>query len=159
MLDDADAKAGQIIVAIGVEARHLRCFAPGKGASRLLAAAGDTPDDARRDIHIEATGCVVVKEKKGFGAGYEHIVSAHGHEILADAVVFVIVDGELELGTDTVGAGGEYGPCVARRNLGQGREATETLQCLGPVGCFARAGDARYEFIAGVDIDTCCSIR
>ena len=75
-------------------------------------------------------------------------------EILADAVVPVMVDRKLELGADAVGACDEHGLLVTLRNLRHRRKTTEAAQELRAVRCFGGRPDAPYELGAGGGIYT-----
>ncbi len=69
------------------------------------------------------------------------------------------LDGQFELGADTIGAGDQH-RCVEalHRQLEQGTETAQSGQNPGAPG-FRHCGfDALDKFLAGVDIDTCCAI-
>ena len=94
LFDNADRKTGQIVFAVIIEAGHLGGFASGQCAAGQLAAMGNAFNDALGHIHIQLTCGVVVQKQEGFCADYEYIVHAHGHKVLADAVVPVVVYGQ-----------------------------------------------------------------
>jgi hypothetical protein len=50
----------------------------------------------------------VVEEEQRLGALHQDVVHAHRHEVDADGVVAVQLEGELELGADAVGAGDQH---------------------------------------------------
>ena len=59
---------------------------------------------------------------------YDEVIDAHGHQIDADGVVLLQVDGEAQLGAHPVGAGDQHRLLVARRNLTQGPKAAKTTK-------------------------------
>lgn len=101
-LDSADAEAREIIVAIGIHARHFRRFTTDKRASGLLAAFGDARDDAFRDISVELSAGIVIEEEERLCPLHDQIIRAHGNKIDADAVMLARFDGKLELRADPV---------------------------------------------------------
>ena len=70
-------------------------------------------DYALSDVYVEFASGVIIEKKKGFGADHQHVVDAHGHQILADEVVAVVVDGDFQLGADAIGTGHQDGFFVA----------------------------------------------
>ena len=114
-LDDADAEAREVVVAFAVEARHFRRFPARERAAGQFARACDTFDHALGDVDVEARRSVVVQEQERFAAGDEHVVHAHRNQILADAVVPVLIDREFEFCADAVGAGDQHGLAISAR--------------------------------------------
>ena len=53
---------------------------------------------------IEAAGGQVVEEEEGSGSLNENVIDAMIHQVLADGPVPVGQDGDIELGSHTVGA-------------------------------------------------------
>ena len=49
-VDKADDEAGQVILTVGIEARHLRRFATKQRASIVATPGGDALDDRRRHL-------------------------------------------------------------------------------------------------------------
>ena len=113
LLDDADREAGEIVLAGGIHAGHLRGLAADQRAARLLAARGDALDDLGGGRDVELAARVVVEEEERLGALREDVVDAHRDEIDADRVVAVELERELQLGADAVGAGDQHRLAVA----------------------------------------------
>ena len=104
-LDGADGKAGKVVVARLVHARHLGRLAADQRAAGLPAAVGDAGDDRPRGLHVELAAGEIVEEEQRLGALDDEVVDAHGDEIDADRGVPAGVDGDLELGADAVVGG------------------------------------------------------
>ena len=110
--DDADAEPGHVVVARLVEVGQNRRLAADQRTLRIHAAVADALDQlADQGRIVLGQGDVVEKEQR-FAAGAQAIVNGHGHEIDANRVVLVHQPGDLELGTDAVGAGNEHGPAI-----------------------------------------------
>ncbi len=108
LLDDAHREAGDVVLAVGVHARHLGRLAAHERAARLTAALGDARDD-----RLDLPGFVVshghvVEELQRLGALRQHVVDAHGHGVDADRVVLVHLERQLELRAHAVGAAHEH---------------------------------------------------
>ena len=63
-LHRADRKAGKVVVALAVEARHLGGLAADQRGARHAATLGDTLDHARRDINIESGRGEIIEEEQ-----------------------------------------------------------------------------------------------
>jgi hypothetical protein len=133
---------------------HLGGFAADQGAAGELAAFGDAFDHGGGGIHVELAAGEVVEEEQRLGALHQDVVDAHGDQVLADGVVAVPVEGQLELGADAVGAGDQHRLAIFLRDLEQGAEAADAGEHFGAHGALRRRLDAFDEGVAGVDIDT-----
>ena len=89
LFDDADGKAGEVVFARRVHARHFRRLAADQRAARRLAAVGDAADDFGGDVDVELAAGEVVEEEQRLGALHEDVVDAHRDEVDADGVVAV----------------------------------------------------------------------
>ena len=94
-LDRADAEAREVVVAVGVHARHLGGLAADQRAAGLQAPLRDRGDDAHRDIAVELAGREIVEEEQRLGALHDQVVGAHRDEVDADAVMPPAVDRQL----------------------------------------------------------------
>ena len=112
-LDRADREAGEVVVALGIHARHLGGLAADQGAAGLFAAVGDAGDDGARGRHVELAGGEVVEEEQRLGALHHQVVDAHRDQVDADAVMLAGLDRDLQLGADAVGGGDQKGVAVA----------------------------------------------
>jgi hypothetical protein len=153
-VDHADAEAGQVVLALGVEAGQLGGFAADEGAAGLLAAVGDARDDLLGDADFQVAGGEVVEEEQGLGAAHDQVVGVHGHQVDAHGVVLVQHERELELGAHAVGARHQQRVLVALGQAAQAGEAAQVGQHLGAHGALDVALDALDQGVARVDVDT-----
>ena len=139
-LHRADGEAGEVVVALGIHARHLGRLAADQRAAGLPAALGDAGDDLARGVDVELAGGEIVEEEQRLGALHHQVVDAHGDEVDADAVVLAGLDGDLQLGADAVGGGDQQRVVVAGGlQVEQGAEAAQTRIGAGPRRGFRRA--------------------
>ena len=85
--DDADDEAGDVVLAVLVEAGHLRRLAAEQRAAVLAAGLGEAFDDLHGHIRIEPAGGEVVEEEERLGALDEDVVDAVIDEVDADRAV------------------------------------------------------------------------
>ena len=158
-LDRADGEAGEIVVAAGVHARHLRGLAADQGAAGLPAALGDAGDDRRALIGIEPAGGEIVEEEQRLGALHDEVVDAHGDEVDADRVVPAGFDGDLELGADAVVGGDEDRIGKAGGlEVEQPAEAADLAVGARPAGRAHQRLDLLDHGVAGIDVDACVAV-
>ena len=108
-LDDADDEAGQIVFAILIEAGHLGGFPADEGAVVGAAGGGEAFDDLLEDGGLELAAGQVVEEEERRGTLDGDVVDAVVDEVGADGGVDAELEGELELGADTVSRADEDG--------------------------------------------------
>nr|GFA99101.1 hypothetical protein [Tanacetum cinerariifolium] len=99
-----DTETGQVVVFAFVHAGHFSGFATDQRAAGQLTARTNAGDDLGCGVDVQFAGRVVIKEEQRLGAAHHQIVDAHGDEVDADGVVLVEVQGQTQLGADTVGA-------------------------------------------------------
>ena len=87
--DSTHRKAGQIIFAIRVHARHLGGLTPNQGATGHFTTGRNPFDHIGRGRDIEFAASEVVEKKQRFSTLHQNIVDAHGDEINAHGVVFI----------------------------------------------------------------------
>ena len=132
-LDRADGEAGEVVVALAVEARHLRGLAADQRGAGHAAALRDPLDDARRRLHVERGGGEIVEEEERLGALHDEVVDAHRDEVDADRAVLAAIDGDLQLGADAVGRGDQDRVAEAGRLQVEERpEAAESAEHARP---------------------------
>jgi len=153
LLHHADTEAREVVFALGVHAGHLRGLAADQGAARLLAALRDALDHAGGDPGVELAAGEVVEEEQRLRALHQHVVRAHRHQVDADAVVPVQLEGELQLGADAVGARDEHRVLVLRRQLAQRAESADAGEHLGPQRAPRERLDRLDQGVARVDVD------
>ena len=149
-----DGKAGEIVVAVGIHARHFGGLAADQRAACLAATGCDAADDRSTLVGIELAGGEVIEEEQRLRALDDQIVDAHGDEVDADRVVLVGIDGDLQLGADAV-IGGNQHRIGEARSL-QIEEAAETADFAVSAGAAGRAHrrlDLFDQQVAGIDID------
>jgi hypothetical protein len=151
--DDADRKAGQIVFASRVHARHFGGFATDQRAAGQFAALGDAADNRRSSIDIELAAGEVVEEEQRFGAEHENVIDAHGDQILTDRIVAVQVESQAQLGADAIGTGHQHRLLVALRHFEQRAETANTAEHAFAQGLFGKRFDPFDEFITRIDID------
>ena len=108
-LDDADAETRQIVFVRRVHAGMLRRLAADQRRARELAAISDARHDARRNVHVEPRRAEVIEKEQRLRAQDDDVIGAHSDQVYAHFVVSVVVDRELQLRADTIGAGYENG--------------------------------------------------
>lgn len=73
----------------------------------------DALDNLLCNVHVQRAGPEVVKEEQGGGARRDDVVHAHCNEILANSLVCLHLERDLQLRSDAVAAGNEVRvPCV-----------------------------------------------
>src|SRR4029077_5945489 len=107
-IDDADDEAGDVVFAVGVEARHFGRFAADEGAAVLPASAGDAADDLLRHLRQQPARREVVEKKQRYRALNQDVVDAMVDEIGADRLVPARHERDLQLRADAVGARHEH---------------------------------------------------
>ena len=122
-VDDADDRARDVVLALGVEARHLRRLAAEEGGPVLAAAARDSLDDLLEHVGLDLPRRDVVEEEERPRALDEDVVDAVVDEVGAARVVAAGRDRDLQLRPDAVGRGDENRLAV-RREVGP-EEAAE----------------------------------
>ena len=100
----ADDEAGEVVLAVGVEAWHFGGFAAEQGAAVVAAAACDAADDLLGDVGREPPGRQVIEKEQRTRALHQDVVDAVVHQIGADGVVTSGHEGDFQLGADAVGA-------------------------------------------------------
>jgi hypothetical protein len=153
LLGHADGEAGQVVFADRIHAGHLGGLAADEGTTGQFAAPGDTGYHLLADVHIQLAAGEVVEEEEGLRALHEDVVDAHGHQVLTNGVVLVEVEGQLQLGADTIGAGDQHRLAVVLRQLHEGTEAANAAQHLGPHGPAGMGLDAFDQIVPGIDIN------
>ena len=107
-LDHSHDESRQVVFAVGIETRHLGGFAADQGAAVVLAGFGQAFNDLLGDIRVElAGGKIVHKEKRG-GALNGDVVDAMVHQIGADGVMHIHLEGNFQFGADAVDARNQH---------------------------------------------------
>jgi hypothetical protein len=99
-------------------------------------------DHGGRGIHVEPAAGEVIEEEQRFGALHQDVIDAHRHQVLADGVVAVPLEGQLELGADAVGAGHQHRLAELLRDLEQRAETADAGQHFLAHGALGEGLDA-----------------
>ena len=154
LLDDADGKARDVVLAISIEARHLRRLAADERTSRLLAGGGNALDDSGHLLGDELADGEVVEKEKRLCTLHENVVDAHGDGVLSHGIVLVEHEGKPQLRAHAVRARNEHRLLVLRcLQRKEAAEAAEVAEHFGAVRRTHAVLDELDGFIARVDID------
>ncbi len=103
-VDRAHNRPGKVVLAIGIEAGHLRGFAADKRAAVFAAGPGDTGHHLLDDFGGKPPGGQVVEEKQRCRALHRDVVDTMIDQVRAHRVVNAKLKGQLELGADPIRA-------------------------------------------------------
>ena len=148
----ADGEAGEVVFARRVHARHLRGLATDQCAAGEFAAAGDALDHVGGSVDVELAAGEVVEEEQRLGALHQDVVHTHRHQILANGVMLVQLEGKLELGADAIGTGHQHRLLVLLRQLEQRAKAADAAEHLGAHRALGQRLDAVDQGVAGIDV-------
>ena len=142
------------VLAVLVEAGHLRRLASEQRAAVLPAGLSEAFDDLHGHIRIEAAGCKVVEEEERLGALDEDVVHTVIHEIDADRAMRPGHEGDTQLGPDAVGARDEHGIGRSRSiQMEQPAERADIRQNTPGERATGERADTPDDFVAGVYVD------
>ncbi len=128
-IDDADDETGEIVLAIGIDAGHLRGLAAEERAAVVAARGSHPTDDRLGDRRRQPTGGEIVEKEQRLGALHEDVVDAVIDEIDTDRVVLVGEEGDLQLGANAIGARDEHRMLVSPAlELKQAAEGSDVRQ-------------------------------
>ncbi len=105
-------------------------------------------------MRLERSGTEVVQEEQRLGSQDRDVVDAVVHEVLADRVVAIEGEGELELGADTVD--GRDKDRLAVLPGVEGEQASETADLahhLRTMGGGEELGEGAFDPVAEIDVD------
>jgi len=154
LLHRADGKAGEVVLAGRVHARHLGSLAANQRTASQLATLGDALDHVGGGVDVELAAGEVIEEEQRLCTLHQDVVDAHRHQILADGVMLVQLEGKLELGAYAIGARHQHRLLELLRQLEQRAEATDAAQHLGAHGALGEGLDAVDQRVAGFDVHT-----
>ena len=153
-LHDADGKARDVILAIGIETRHLRRLAADERTARLLAGGGDALDKRGDLLGNEPADREVVEEEERLRPLHEDVVDTHGDGVLPHRIVLVEHEGKAELRAHAVRTRDEHRLLVlGRLQCEEAAEAAEIAEDFGAVRRAHAVLDELDRFISRVDID------
>ena len=102
LFNNGDAEPGQVVATRWVEARHFGGFAAEQRAAALLAAVSDALNNLSHGVRAQCARGHVVEKKQRLGAGCDHVVHAHRHQVDPNVVVGLVVLRQFEFGADTI---------------------------------------------------------
>ncbi len=126
-LDDAEREAREVDVVGAVHVGQLGGLAAEQRAAGLAAAVRDALDDVGDALGVEPADGDVVEEQHRIGAGGDHVVDAHRHEIDARVAQPPGLALQHQLRADAVGARDEHRIAIAARRDEAG-EAAEVAE-------------------------------
>ena len=139
LVDDADAGAGEVELALGVDARQLGRLAADERDAGLAADGGRAFDELRHLVEVDRVRRHVVEEHQRLGAAGGDVVDAVRGEVGAAVAQPAALPREDQLRADAVGGGGEKSAVAERM---QARERAEALRA-GRLDCRAQPVDDR----------------
>ena len=101
-LSNPHSKTSQVVIVLAIHARHFSCFAANQASTRLNAALSHTSHYLFQFGWIIFPSCDIVQEVKGLSPCCDDVIDTHGYTVLADGIVLVVLDGQHELGPDTI---------------------------------------------------------
>ena len=152
--DGPDDEAGEIVLAVRVEAGHLRRLAAEQRAPVLAARARHAADDLFGHGGRQAPRREVIEEEERRRTLHEDVVHAVVHEIGTDGVVPVGEKRDLQLRADAVSARHQHR--LAEAHAGEAEQPAEGADLRQHARRERAAGealDAADGFVAGVDGD------
>ena len=152
-LDHAHGKAGHVILAVRIHARHLGRLAAQQRAAGLLAAPGNAAHHGCCRVHVQMPAGEIVQEEEWLGPLHQDVVDAHGHQVDADGVVHVQREGQFQLGADAVGTRDQHRFTVAGRHLEEPPETANAREQTRPARARRQRPDALDQRITCIDID------
>src|SRR5215469_5371284 len=96
-LHHPDDKSCYVVLAVGVEAGHLGGLSADQSATVLAASVRQTGDDFLGDLRIEFSAGKIVEKEKRSSALHGNIVHTVVHQITADRVVQIHLEGYFQL--------------------------------------------------------------
>ena len=99
---NTDSKPGQIIVIFTIHTRHFSRFSTDKGCTSLHTTFSNTSNDLLQFSRFIFTSCDIVEEVKGLRTCSYDIVNTHSNTVLTDRIVFVELNSQHQLSTDTI---------------------------------------------------------
>jgi hypothetical protein len=123
------------------------------------AGAGESADQLPENARPQFARADVIEEKKRLGPKDGNIVDAMIDKVLANGVVAIESEGDLELGPHAVGAGDQHGLAeffgLQRKKAA---EAAHFAQDLAAMGGGQQLGQRGFDLVAQIDVHPCRGI-
>ena len=153
-LNNADDEAGDVVLAVGVEARHLGRLSADERAPILPARARDAGDNLFRDNRRQPPGGEVIEKEERLCALDEDVVHAVVDEIGPDGVVASRHEGHLQFRSDAIDARDEHRILIPIAvETEQAAERADVREHARRERRSRERPDAADDFVAGVDVD------
>ena len=149
--------ADEIVLAHGIETRHLRGLAAEKRHLVLLARLAEAAHDLLELLGVDLRRAHVVHEEQRLGALNEDVVHAVVDDVLADGIVLAHHRGHLQLGAHAVGRGHEN-LVLAGGHAVKPAERTDVPDYAGRLGGRDHLLDRTNRLHLDVDVDAGCGI-
>ena len=150
----AHDEARQVVLAVGVEAGHLRRLAADQHAAVGLAGVGQPADHALDHLGVELAGGQVVEKEERRRALHGNVVHAVVHQVGAHGVVQAQLEGHLQLGSHAVGRADQDGLLPALHVQPEQRaEAADSAQHIAIKGLLRQVLDALLGAVAAAEVD------
>ena len=154
-VDRAHDEAGQIVLAVGIEAGHLRGFAADQHATVGVAGLGQPGDHVLGHLGIQLAGGQVVQKKERRSALHGDVVDAVVHQVGAHGVVQAQREGDLQLGAHAVGGADQDRLLPALRvHPVQRAKAADAAQHVAVKGLLRQELDAILGALATAEINS-----
>ncbi len=154
--DDANDEPGQVVLAIGVESRHLRGLAAEQRATVLAAGRRQAFDDLHGNGGIQTSGGEIIQKEQRLRTLHQDVVDAVVDQVDADRAVHARHEGDPELRPDAVRAGHEHGIGNPRAlEPKQAAKGSDVGQDAWREGAAGQRSDAAHDLVAGLDVDAC----
>jgi tRNA (cmo5U34)-methyltransferase len=159
-INHADDESGQIVLSVGIEAGHLRCFAADQRAAIRAAGVCQAADNLLRYFAIQLPRSEVIQKKEGGCTLDSDVIHAVIHKVCADRVMNPQLKGELELSSHSVSAGDQDWLLVfGRIQLEQAAKAADFTQNILREGALGKIFNALLGAVAARDINAGIGIR
>ncbi len=153
-LDHADNESGQIVFAVGIEARHLSGFAADQSTAVVFAGFGQAFDHFLGDFRFEFAGRQVIHEKQRRCALHGDVIDAVVHQIRADGVMHLHLEGDFQLGANAVHARDQHRIEILRLvNSEQAAKPADFAEHAAGEGFVGEVLDPLLGAVGAVDID------
>ena len=104
-------------------------------------------------MRLQFTGAKIIEEEQRFRAQHGDVIDAMVHEVRADGVVLILLEGDLELGADAVHAADENRFAIffhVQRE--QAAEAADLAEHLAAMRAGEQLGQGGFDFVAEINI-------
>ena len=149
-----DDRAAQVIFAGLIEPGHLRGLPANQRATVLRAGFHEAFDDLSKDARLQSARPEVIEKEERLRAQHRNVVHTMIDEVLADGVVPIHRESDLQFGADAIDARNEHRlPVFLRVEREQTAEAAHFAEHFTAPGGSQQMRQSGLDAIAQVDID------